>query len=458
MESFGVVIEKGATDWQIFQQVNGFSDIHISGSWFYPAKESDELEIYITVRREDDREPVVWWSKCDMTGNTFSADLKIPAGGLYQIETCLTVNKNHNWCEWAVRGDIIYHIGVGDLYVIAGQSNSCGYGKDTVYDPSELGVHILKNDGKWHLAAHPLQDCTNGYDAKNRDDGSVGHSLYLSFAKNVKREVGYPIGLIQTAKGGTSIQEWSPDAEDSLFENMIARIQKAGGRISGIVWYQGGADTTMERCRQYQTNLLRLITAARETLKCVSLPFFIFQISKVLDPASDWDDECYAIVREAQRRLGREKNVYSLPTGDCVLSDFAHISAKSNICLGERLAKSVLAHVYGKSALCDAPDVERIVQTGQNELEIVFRNIYDKLDTFRCPANQLAIRVSDAQGENPIASYILKGRDTIAVCCERALGNETVVHGGWTKNMSGVLPIDFATHLPMLSFYEVKCT
>lgn len=47
----------------------------------------------------------------------------------------------------AIIEDTIHHIGVGDLYVIAGQSNAAGYGKDSIYNPSEIEVHLLRNRG-----------------------------------------------------------------------------------------------------------------------------------------------------------------------------------------------------------------------------------------------------------------------------------------------------------------------
>jgi sialate O-acetylesterase len=40
-----------------------------------------------------------------------------PGRGLYRVETCLQINGNEV-TEWAIRGDMIHHVGVGDLWVI----------------------------------------------------------------------------------------------------------------------------------------------------------------------------------------------------------------------------------------------------------------------------------------------------------------------------------------------------
>ena len=190
----GVIIKDGIKPWQIFQQENGIANIKISGIWEY---ENEEVaNVFICVKKEDSGEPIIWWKPCICDGHLWNVELEVPVGGLYQIETCLVIpqkslydidfceiEKEKVWSEWAIRGDIIPHVGVGDLYVIAGQSNSVGWAKDYIYDPCELGVHILKNDRKWHLAQHPLQDSTNADFTPNFDPGISGHSLYLSFAK-----------------------------------------------------------------------------------------------------------------------------------------------------------------------------------------------------------------------------------------------------------------------------------
>jgi len=56
----------------------------------------------------------------------------------------------------STRGDMIHNIGVGDVFVVAGQSNAAGRAKNPVEDAPELGVHLLRDSGVWDLATHPL--------------------------------------------------------------------------------------------------------------------------------------------------------------------------------------------------------------------------------------------------------------------------------------------------------------
>lgn len=450
----GVLIGKGISDWQIFQQQDGWAVIEVSGIWKYEAKKSDCIDVFACVRREDSGEPIIWWTRCFVEEKKWSVSLKIPAGGLYQLETCMTINSD-GWNEWAIRGDIVSHFGVGDIFVIAGQSNSAGYGKDFIYDPCQLGIHILKNDKKWHLAQHPLQDSTGADSPVNMDEGSTGHSLYLSFAKYLSRELHYPIGLVQTARGGSSLREWSPDKRGNLYDNLICSV-KAVGRIKGMIWYQGCSDAVEEYYRQYYECFLYLRKCIMRELNVENLPVFLFQISKCLQKPEKNENLYWGMLREQMRRLGHIEDIYVIPTGDCVLSDFVHVSAKSNLVLGERLAKVVLKKLYYHTYMCEAPDIVRAEKTADREVNLTFSPVYDKLECFGCSPEKIALYAEDVQGELQIADYRVVDKNKLHIVFHRKIQGNCAVHGAYDKAVSGIIPVDYGTHLPMLSFYGVE--
>ncbi len=449
----GALIRNGAKNWQIFQQINGFAQVSLSGQWQYEDTQVHAPQVYVCVKKEDTGEPIIWWTKCVMDGEHWSIALNLPVGGLYYIESCLVLD-GPAWTEWAIRGDIVSHIGVGDLYVIAGQSNSAGYGKDFVYDPCELGVHILKNDGNWHLATHPLQDATGSKETPvNMDTANTGHSLYLSFAKYMKRELNYPIGLIQAAKGGSFIDEWSGGA---LHTNMMNKIQLSGGAVKGIVWYQGCSDATQALCASYSDKFTAWLHAVRKELHNPRLPVFVFQLNRCYAFKTEFSDYAWGQIREQQRRFGALSHVYVIPTIDSVASDgCGHNSAKSNLALGERLAKTALTHEYGKAFLCDAPNLATAVQVGKNQILLSFDHVYDKLETFGCTPDKLAFTVEDENGLAALESYALQTGRELMLVLQRPLGETPKVHCGYEQDMQRVVPVDFATHLPILSFYGI---
>ena len=55
----------------------------------------------------------------------------------------------------------------------------------------------------------------------------------------IHRVTGYPVGLIPTALGGSSLSRWNPDQDGDLYWNMISRIKDSGGIIKAVLWYQG---------------------------------------------------------------------------------------------------------------------------------------------------------------------------------------------------------------------------
>lgn len=171
MSQYGVILERGASDWQIFQQEQGKARINLEGSYvsahvlpkFPMTVETDEIEpesVRLRIVREDDGSIVKDWTEALLQGggrwNISFSD--VPAGGLYRIESCL---KYEQWdCRRCTRGDMVHHVGVGDVFLIAGQSNAAGRSKMPTDDSPSMAVHVLRADGKWDMASHPLGETT----------------------------------------------------------------------------------------------------------------------------------------------------------------------------------------------------------------------------------------------------------------------------------------------------------
>ena len=60
------------------------------------------------------------------------------------------------------------------------------------------------------------------------------------------RVTGIPQGIIACADGGTSMQQWDParksEGGKSLYGATLRRVQKNGGKVAGVIWYQGESD------------------------------------------------------------------------------------------------------------------------------------------------------------------------------------------------------------------------
>jgi sialate O-acetylesterase len=453
----GAIIEKGLVDWQIVQQVNGKAEISLEGS-FYSQDQLHEPKVWVRIVKEDTGDLVLSWQASEDLGqDKWKITLRdVPTGGLYRIETCLN-EGNSRVFEWAMRGDIIHHVGVGDIYVIAGQSNSAGYGKDPIYDPPELGVHLLKNSGNWDVASHPMNESTGTIHEVNRETANPGHSPYLSFAKQLKRELGYPIGLIQASLGGSPLSAWNPEENGVLYRSMINTINLQVGKVKGILWYQGCSDAAEGLCDTYLSRFNRMVSHLREDLKDENLPILTVQLNRLVTPSSEMTDRCWGKVREQQRQATKQINgVFIIPTTDCSLSDLIHNSSAANMIIGERLARAALNNIYGRNFISRAPDITSVKKLASDSILLTFDNVFNRLYAFEVGAEDLPFAVEDEKGFANIKSYELSNYNEITITLQRKLGERCKVHGVYEQNPKGVIPIDFVSHLPILSFYNVE--
>ena len=464
----GVSIKSGLSDWQIVQQHDGKADLMLKGEWSWPSA-LREPSVVARVVDEETGMPVLPWTKLMTADGRFEGTLpRVPAGGLYRIETSLLNADLEDDFQWAGRGDMRHHVGVGDVYLIAGHSNAAGYAKDFSADPPELGVHLFRASGQWTLATHPLNDGTNSVFHENLELVNAGHSPFLIFAKRVKKAAGYPVGLVPGALGGSALSSWNPDEAGTLYRNALAMILAQGpGGIRGILWYQGCADATPSLCGSYFDRFTNVVHAFRRDLDQPELPFFTVQlnrwISRGLLPEND---RAWGQLREAQRQAARRiPHVYIIPANDGRLSDFIHNSAAANLALGERLARQVARHFHGGKLPCFAPEIALARKQGENQLELSFSNVVGRLYLFEGDARfggaQVSQRynpftVEDVEGVNPVTEWGSSAPDHIVLTTARAIADHAKVHGAFEANPAEYLPIDSVSQLPMLSFYGTE--
>lgn len=455
----GVRIEN-IQPWQIFQQENGYATVKVYGAYerrVTPDMVEDYLEqekLYISVCRESDGEPVIWWTECEADGKNWSATLEIPAGGPYSIYTCMKEKETSDWSEWASPGDMVRHIGVGDLYLIAGQSNAVGYGKDFIEDAPELGVHMQCNNGDWDIASHPLSTRDTCHDLPTDGTHVTGHSMYLSFAKALKRDLGYPIGLIPAALGGVALSRWNPEENGDLYEFAMQRIGACGGKIKGILWYQGCSDTgSVAVAYSYSQRFETMVKHFRKDLGA-EVPVFTMQIAYANDYRYLANNDWWGVVRQQQADCAKKiPGVYVLPTTDSMMSDMVHIAAASNVRLGQLLAKQVLTVLYGKRYMCHAPALSGIRRISEDTVELAFDNVYERLETL-VPAWDLEIVAQEGAEQLPVAEYQILDRNKLRLTFSKPLSDGVRFHAGFPVVRKGFLPFDYATHMPLLSFYD----
>ena len=450
--SYGVKIEYGVSDWQVFQHHKGTSTIHLGGVWEEIEGFSERRTVMVRVVRERDNQQIIPWMEAE--NQTFVTPLyghwdtriTIPSGGLYRIETSLDIGNNNR--ATMRRGDIRFHIGVGNLFIIAGQSNSAGYGRGDAWDPPTLGVAMYRNMGRWDLASHPINDPTNAFEEPNIAPNTVGTSPYLAFGRLFQEISGMPVGLIPTSLGNTPLSRWEKGGD--LYQNMIRRLEKIGGHIAGVLWYQGCSDTgNPELFNSYGMRFAKMVRDFRELLK-YEVPFFTFQLNM---HTNSQNQEGWAVVKEAQRVCGTSlPRVYVLPTHDCAISDNIHNNSVSNVLLGERLARQAAYRICGGLAY-DAPNITKAVCV-EKKLTLTFSNVRFGFELHGHTPGYGFV-VTDELGVVDITSWTTSA-GTLTLDLMRELGEEAYVSFETGTN-PGKQPIsDTVTYMPPLCFYRLS--
>jgi len=407
------------------------------------------MEVRAWVINEADNTIVTEKAAADVAGDgSWKLVIKgVPAGGPYMIRTELYKHRDN----YSVFGDIIHHLGIGDVYVIAGQSNSSGYGQGVANDAPEIGVSVYRNNNKWDLASHPLNDPTGISNRTNLDWGHTSYSPWLSFAKLLKRELKYPIGLIQASLGGSPLSHWNPDQEGTLYKNMMNIIKSTGSGLTGVLWYQGCSDTDMPSATTYFERFKNMVERFRKDTGSNAW-FITVQLNRVI--AVMPDDTPWSIVKDAQRRSALEiPRVLLLPSFDANVSDEIHNDANSNIMLGERAAKIVLNKVYGKGTqYCSA--IARNAYKTDKGLRIVFNDAANGLKLFGTIHN-MTYEISDELGDVKALDCVISG-NVMEIITERALASEAYVSMAHGSNPKPLMPVDVMTRIPAVAFYKLK--
>ena len=304
------------------------------------------------------------------------------------------------------------HPGAGgyDVWVLAGQSNMQGCAWLEGALPPDKRVWSFSSAGNWGIAEEPLHRLWESYtpihqemmrpwlleedrelsDAelarRERETGKIGAGLGISFGLAMTEETGRPIGLIPAAHGGTSLDQWSPSLKHlgggSLYGAMLDRIEKAGGNLRGLLWYQGESDTILtDLGRTYAERFDAWINAVRADTAMHDLPVIVVQIGRVVEPPDRegvWPG--WNAVQEALRTLPeRIANTAVTSVIDLPLTDLIHIATDGLIRLGRRMARLALT-VTKEKAYSLGPELEaaQIVSTPsglQNGVRLRFRGL-----------------------------------------------------------------------------------
>lgn len=297
--------------------------VRVRGTLGEPAKGADGFEYRVGA----DGQPGEW-RKLDaaIKGGGFEATVEVPAGGWYTLGVRATA-KGQPVAEAGVE-----RVGVGEVFVVAGQSNSANHGAEKQSTKTKR-VSTL-GDAGWQPAIDPQPGASGG-----------GGSFLPPFGDAIAEKFGVPVGLVACGVGATSVREWLP--KGATFPNpptIEAHVRKVGdlweskgdiyaafrerakalgpNGFRAVLWHQGESDANQADASRtlpgklYREHLEKLIRGSRQDLGW-DAPWFVAQAS-YHGPT----DEGSADIRDAQAALWKDKVALEGPDSDALKGDF----------------------------------------------------------------------------------------------------------------------------------------
>ena len=281
-------------DYQIFQRATqAEGKLVIAGTILPEMKEAlplDALEARLTGKSAAGDLPGQWQPlPFDPRVASFRGQWDVPAGGWYRLEV-RALRQNE-----PVLTNTVEHVGVGEIFVIAGQSNSANYGEQQ--NQTQTGLVAAYNGTNWQLAADPEPGA----------GGKKGSFMPL-FGDAMVERFHVPIGIVAMGIGSTSVREWLPsgvpfsrlpplthnvvtigagqwESSGKIFDTFAGRMKQLGTNgFRAVLWHQGESDANQANPENtlpgalYRQFLEKVISDSRREIGW-DAPWFVAQVS-----------------------------------------------------------------------------------------------------------------------------------------------------------------------------------
>ncbi len=278
----------------------------------------------------------------------------------------------------------LHDILVGEVWLCSGQSNmemavgvaSAGAQPESAHDRGLAGelpamfypaVRLFRVEKKHQ----PPDVVSDGWTACGGDALARFSAAGFFFGAELQRNLGVPVGLIESNWGGSRIEEWISDAAYAPLEKILgadaARTFERDARLvsrdyddmiaplapfalRGVLWYQGESQIiAYNDGLRYADKMNTLVASWRAAWGRPDLPFYSVQLApfyytKRKDKLPHADDELPKLW-EAQLRATAIPHTGLVPITDTV-DDLANIHPGKKSVVGHRLAALALADTY----------------------------------------------------------------------------------------------------------------
>lgn len=382
----------------------------------------------------------------------------LPVGGPYTI----TVRGSNE----VVLDDVL----VGEVWVCSGQSNMEWPVNRSDKPDEEIAAAKHPNIRLFHVpkvpAGTPQDDVDATWQVCSPETIPNFSAVAYFFGRKLNEDLNVPVGVIETAWGGTRIEPWTPlsgfrsvpelvpiaeesEAASAQYardtaalaadakppEHPLANQGKPTGlyngmvhpllpyAIRGAIWYQG--ESNRDDGSDYFGKMKALIAGWRGVWKQGDFPFIFVQLAP-FKYGGDRPD-LLPLIWEAQAKALTIPNTGMAVTTD--IGNVADIHPTNKQEVGRRLALWALSHTYGKSDVPYSGPVYTGMSVEGNTVRLRFSHVGSELKS------------RDGQ---PIKGFEIAGEDGNYVAAEAKIDGQTVVVSA--ANVEKPVSVRFAWH------------
>ena len=286
-------------------------------------------------------------------GDAFEATFNAPAGGWYRFEL------RANVAGTVIAETAIEHFGVGEIFIVAGQSNSANHGQ--VKQVTRTKRVSSFNGQRWQIANDPQPGASGN-----------GGSFMPPLGDALVERFDVPIGFVACGIGATSVREWLPKGETfpnpptiearviklednrwasngEAYATLVKRMKQIGPNgFRAVLWHQGESDANQKDTSRtlpgnlYREYLEKIICDSRRDIG-LEMPWFVAQVSYHV-PGDEFSPE----IREAQASLWKDGVALEGPDSDALKGDLrenegkgVHFSGKGLVVHSAKWAEKV---------------------------------------------------------------------------------------------------------------------
>ncbi|WP_316811850.1 sialate O-acetylesterase [Pedobacter heparinus] len=356
------------------------------------------------------------------TDGTWKLSVQTPkAGGPYKI----TFNDG----EELILDDIL----IGEVWLCSGQSNMAmqvkGYSnqpilnsKDLLAAAGEPGVRLFKVG--INMSRTPLTDLNAKWEHTSSETVGQFSAVGYQFARMLQQKLKVPVGIIQSANGGTIIEAWMSKESFAgvtdlaipadtvkmiknepfvLFNAMINPI--VGFNIKGALWYQG--ENNWFTAGTYDKKMEAMVKGWRSVWGCGDFSFYYVQLAPNAYP--NGKDKLPIIYEKQAKAMQLIPNSGMAVSVDAGSQTTIHPPDKTII--AKRLLYWALAKTYGNKHIAYMGPVYKSLKVADGKVVVSF----DKAPT--------GLTAND----KPLISFEIAGDDKVFHPATAVISGKTVI-------------------------------